>query len=269
LLIILTYFESAKTITKVIITFLGTGTSQGVPVIACDCKTCRSVDSRDKRLRTSLLLQNKEQNIVIDAGPDFRQQMLRENVRNLGSILLTHEHKDHIGGMDDVRAFNYKSRKPIDIYSDDRVQRAIKREYPYVFAEHKYPGVPQMNLITISDEPFFIGNTKILPVKVHHYRLPVYGFRVDDFAYITDANYISSENRDKLIGVKYLVVNALRKEKHLSHFNLREALELIDEVSPKKAYITHISHQMGLHAEVSRELPANVMLAYDGLKVEI
>jgi len=251
------------------ITFLGTGTSQGVPVIACNCIICQSEDRRDKRLRTSLLVEAEDQNIVIDAGPDFRQQMLRAEVKQLDSILLTHEHKDHIGGMDDVRAFNYINKKPIDIYSDERVQRAVMREYPYVFSEHKYPGVPQMNLITIDDKPFQIGNLHIIPVKVHHYRLPVYGFRINDFAYITDANYISEENKGKLTGVKYMVINALRKEKHLSHFNLSEALDLINEISPMKGYITHISHQMGLHGEVSQELPANVELAYDGLVVDI
>jgi len=251
------------------ITFLGTGTSQGVPVIACNCIICQSEDRRDKRLRTSLLVEAEDQNIVIDAGPDFRQQMLRAEVKQLDSILLTHEHKDHIGGMDDVRAFNYINKKPIDIYSDERVQRAVMREYPYVFSEHKYPGVPQMNLITIDDKPFQIGNLHIIPVKVHHYRLPVYGFRINDFAYITDANYISEENKGKLTGVKYMVINALRKEKHLSHFNLSEALDLINEISPRKGYITHISHQMGLHSEVLQELPANVELAYDGLVVDI
>lgn len=251
------------------ITFLGTGTSQGVPVIACECRTCKSSDSRDKRLRTSLLIESAHQNIVIDAGPDFRQQMLRAGVRKLDSILLTHEHKDHIGGMDDVRAYNYINKKPIDIYCDERVQKAVRREYPYVFSEYKYPGVPQMNLITIGDDPFKIGKLYVIPVKVHHYRLPVYGFRFGDFAYITDANYISEDNKKKLLGIKYMVINALRKEKHLSHFNLREALDLIEEISPRKAFITHISHQMGLHAEVSKELPANVELAYDGLSVDI
>lgn len=262
------YFEGLKPLV-VRITFLGTGTSQGVPVIACNCRTCQSPHEKDKRLRTSLLIETDDQNIVIDAGPDFRQQMLRAGVKTLKSILLTHEHKDHIGGMDDVRAFNYISKKPIDIYSDERVQDAIKRTYPYVFAENKYPGVPQMKLITIGDEPFYAGSVRIVPVRVYHYRLPVYGFRFGDFAYITDANYISADNRNKLIGVKYLVVNALRKEKHISHFNLREALQLIDEISPRKAFITHISHQMGLHKEVSRELPASVFLAYDGLAVDL
>lgn len=251
------------------ITFLGTGTSQGVPVIACNCRVCQSKNPKDKRLRSSLLIEAEDQNIVIDAGPDFRQQMLRAGVKNLDSILLTHEHKDHIGGMDDVRAFNYISKKPIDIYSDERVQTAVMRTYPYVFTEHKYPGVPQMNLISINDEPFWINNLHIIPVKVYHYRLPVYGFRIEDFAYITDANYISEENKQKLIGVKYLVINALRKEKHLSHFNLQEAVDLIKEISPGKAFITHISHQMGLHRDVSKELPADIELAYDGLILDI
>ncbi|MGM0666267.1 MAG: MBL fold metallo-hydrolase [Bacteroidota bacterium] len=251
------------------ITFLGTGTSQGVPVIACRCKTCMSDDSRDKRLRTSLLIEAEGQVLVIDAGPDFRQQMLRAGVQKLDNILLTHEHKDHIGGMDDVRAFNYISKKAIDIYCDERVQKAVKREYPYVFSEHKYPGVPQMNLITIGSEPFYAGTLRVIPVKVQHYRLPVYGFRIDKFAYITDANYISEENKKKLAGVEVMVINALRKEKHISHFSLGEALELIKEISPRKAFITHISHQMGLHADVSKELPVGVELAYDGMYVEI
>lgn len=251
------------------ITFLGTGTSQGVPVIACNCKTCMSADSRDKRLRSSLLIEAGGQVIVIDAGPDFRQQMLRAGVHKLDSILLTHEHKDHIGGMDDVRAYNYISKKPIDIYCDERVQKAVKREYPYVFSEHKYPGIPQMNLITIGNEAFPVGGLEVIPVKVQHYRLPVYGFRIGKLAYVTDANYISDESKQKLMGVEIMVINALRKEEHLSHFSLVEAIELVKEISPRKGFITHISHQMGLHAEVSKELPAGVELACDGLYLEI
>lgn len=247
------------------VTFLGTGTSQGVPVIACDCQTCASEDSRDKRLRTSLLMEGNGTTVVIDAGPDFRQQMLRENIKRLDAILLTHEHKDHISGMDDVRAFNYRSRDAIDIYAEERVQRAIRKEYSYVFAEYQYPGIPKMRLNTINDNEFNIGNLSIVPVRVFHYRLPVYGFRIRDMAYITDANYIPEISVEKIIGVEYLIINALRKEKHISHFNLQEALDFIAKISPRKAYITHISHQMGLYKNLAEEMPPGIIVAYDGL----
>jgi phosphoribosyl 1,2-cyclic phosphate phosphodiesterase len=250
------------------ITFLGTGTSQGVPVIACDCKTCTSEDEHDKRLRTSLLLEADEASLLFDAGPDFRQQMLREHVSRLDAILLTHEHKDHIAGLDDVRAFNYKSQDAIDIYSEERVLKALKKEYSYVFAEFQYPGIPKMRLNTIDDQTFTVRGIPIIPVRVFHYLLPVYGFRIGNFAYITDANYIPEESKEKLYGIKYLVINALRKEKHISHFSLREAIDFIREISPKKAFITHISHQMGLHSEVSSELPPEITLAYDGLSFQ-
>jgi phosphoribosyl 1,2-cyclic phosphate phosphodiesterase len=249
------------------ITFLGTGTSQGVPVIACECSTCTSEDPHDKRLRTSLLLETDNVILLFDAGPDFRQQMLLEKVTRLDSIILTHEHKDHIAGLDDVRAFNYKSQSAIDIYCEERVQRAIRKEYSYVFSEIQYPGIPKMKLNPIPDHGFTIKGLEIIPVRVFHYHLPVFGFRIGDFAYITDANYIPEESKEKLIGVKYLVINALRKEKHISHFSLREALDFIREISPKKSFITHISHQMGYHAEVTRELPKGTSLAYDGLTV--
>jgi phosphoribosyl 1,2-cyclic phosphate phosphodiesterase len=248
------------------ITFLGTGTSQGVPVIACECATCISSDPHDKRLRTSLLLEQNGTTLLFDAGPDFRQQMLRENVKSLDSILLTHEHKDHIAGLDDVRAFNYKSQDAIDIWAEDRVQKAVRKEYSYVFSEYQYPGIPRMRLNNIPGDAFSIKEIKIVPVRVFHYRLPVYGFRIGDFAYITDANYIPEESKEKLFGVKYLVINALRKEKHISHFSLREAIDVVREISPKKAWITHISHQMGLHKEVSGDLPGGIVLAYDGLR---
>lgn len=250
------------------ITFLGTGTSQGVPVIACECATCLSNDPRDNRLRTSLLLEKDGNVLLFDTGPDFRQQMLRENVKRLDAILLTHEHKDHIAGMDDVRAFNYKSQDAIDVYAEDRVQKAVRKEFSYVFAEFKYPGVPKIRLNPIDDYGFKIKGIGILPVRVRHMHMEIYGFRIGNFAYITDANYIPEESREKLIGVKYLVINALRKEKHISHFNLREALDFIREISPKKAFLTHISHQMGLYKEVERELPPGIIMAYDGLKVE-
>ncbi|MGE5419475.1 MAG: MBL fold metallo-hydrolase [Chloroflexota bacterium] len=250
------------------ITFLGTGTSQGVPVIACECNTCLSPDHHDKRLRTSLLLETKDTTLLFDAGPDFRQQMLREHVTKLDSIILTHEHKDHIAGLDDVRAFNYKSQDAIDVWAEERVQKALKKEYSYVFSEYEYPGIPKMRLNNVIDEPFSIKGIHIEPIRIFHYRLPIYAFRIGNFAYITDANYIPEESKEKLFGVKYLVVNALRKEKHISHFSLGEALDLIREISPKKAWLTHISHQMGLHSEVSLGLPAGIWLAYDGLSVK-
>jgi phosphoribosyl 1,2-cyclic phosphate phosphodiesterase len=249
------------------ITFLGTGTSQGVPVIACECDTCLSADPHDKRLRTSLLLETGDVTLLFDAGPDFRQQMLRENVKKLDAILITHDHKDHIAGMDDVRAFNYKSQDAIDIFAEERVQKAIKREFSYVFAEYRYPGIPKMRLNNIPEYGFNIKEVGIIPIRVRHLNLEILGFRVGNFAYITDANYIPEESKEKLIGVKYLVINALRKEKHISHFSLREAMDFVREISPKKALITHISHQMGLHKNVTEELPPGIMLAYDGMSL--
>ncbi len=249
------------------ITFLGTGTSQGVPVIACDCAICLSDDPKDNRLRASLLVETASNTFVIDAGPDFRQQMLRARVKKIDGIFLTHEHKDHISGMDDLRAFNYRSQAAIDIYAEERVQNAVRKEYAYVFSENQYPGVPKMELHNIDKYNIIIGDDTIIPLRIFHYRLPILGFRIGDMAYITDANYIPEETKEKLIGVKYLVINALRKEKHISHFSLGEALSFVEEISPRYAFITHIGHQMGKHADINRELPANVTLAWDGLEV--
>ncbi|TFH37095.1 MAG: MBL fold metallo-hydrolase, partial [Bacteroidia bacterium] len=218
--------------------------------------------------RSSLLIQTGRFDFVIDAGPDFRQQMLRENVQNLDAILLTHEHKDHIAGIDDVRAFNYKSRKAIDLFCEESVQMAVRREYPYVFAEKRYPGAPMLNLHTVDESPFMLGGLEVVPVRASHFWLPVFGFRISDLAYITDANYISPENIEKLKGVKYFILNALRKEKHISHYNLDEAIEVIREVNPLHGFITHISHQMGFHNDVSESLPPGISLAYDGLGFE-
>lgn len=248
---------------------LGTGTSQGVPVIACNCEVCQSTDPNDKRLRTATLVEVDGVNIVIDAGPDFRQQMLREKVTDIDAILITHEHRDHIAGLDDVRAFNFMNQKPVDIYAEKRVQDVIRAEFFYSFEENKYPGVPQINMKSLTAEPIIIKGVKIVPIRVFHYKLPVFGFRISDFSYITDANYISEEEKEKLHGTKYLIINALRKRKHISHYSLDESLKLIKELSPKRAYITHISHQMGLHHVVNEELPRGISLAYDGLHFEV
>lgn len=251
------------------LTFLGTGTSQGVPIIACKCPVCLSKNSKDKRLRTSVLIHVDGQNIVIDSGPDFRYQMLRAKVDNISAILFTHEHKDHTAGLDDIRAFNWVNKEAVNIYAEKRVQESLKQEFSYVFAEFKYPGIPQMNLIDVNGDPFNINGTRIQPIRVMHLKLPVYAYRIGNLAYITDANYISPEEKDKLRGLKVLVVNALRKEKHISHYSLSEALALVEELKPEKAYFTHISHQMGFHEQVEAELPENVFLAYDNLEIEV
>lgn len=236
-------------------------------MIACECATCLSDDPRDKRLRASLLVETQGVTLLFDAGPDFRQQMLREKVKKLDAIILTHEHKDHIAGMDDVRAFNYKSQDAIDIYCEENVREAVRREYEYVFSDKKYPGIPQMRINLIDETPFRIKDIEIIPLRIRHMDLEILGFRVGDFAYITDASYVPEKTKEKLIGVKYLVVNALRKQKHISHFNLREAIDFIREISPRKAYLTHISHQMGLNEVVEKEMPPGIILAYDGLKI--
>jgi phosphoribosyl 1,2-cyclic phosphate phosphodiesterase len=251
------------------ITFLGTGTSQGVPVIACDCQVCNSNDERDKRFRTSLLIQTKNTSVVIDTGPDFRLQMLKASVKSLDAVIYTHEHRDHIAGLDDIRAFNFKQKAAMDIFAEERVIRALKHEFPYIFAEHKYPGVPSVNFHKMENHPFSINEIKIIPIRAMHYRLPVLGYRIADFAYITDANFISEEEKEKLIGVKYFAINALRREKHISHFTLSEAIDLINELSPKRAYLTHISHQMGLYSELIKELPPHIIPAYDGLSFSL
>ena len=251
-------------------TFLGTGTSMGVPVIACECEVCQSLDYRDQRLRTSGLIETEYGSYVIDTGPDFRQQMLRERVKSVDAILFTHEHKDHVAGLDDVRAYNFIQKKDMPIYAEERVLAQIKNEFAYAFAEKKYPGVPSMEPIVIDHvNSFKIGEDTITPISVLHYKLPVIGFRINDFAYITDANFISKEEKAKLKGVKVLVLNALQKEKHISHYNLDEAIEVIEELKPEKAYLTHIGHRMGLHKEVEKELPENIYLAYDGLQIEV
>lgn len=249
------------------LTFLGTGTSQGVPVIACKCSTCQSKNKKDKRLRSSVLIHVDQQNLVIDSGPDFRYQMLRAEVENISAILFTHEHKDHTAGLDDIRAFNWVNKSAMNIYAEQRVQESLKKEFSYVFAAFKYPGIPQMNLQDVNGDPFYINGTKIIPIRCMHLKLPVYGYRIGDLVYITDANWISDEEKEKIKGAKVLVVNALQKEDHISHFTLSQALELVEELKPEKAYFTHVGHKMGFHDEVQKELPQNVFLAYDGLSI--
>ena len=252
-----------------IVTFLGTGTSQGVPVIACDCEVCRSVDFRDKRLRCSVLIQTEGKSIVIDTGPDFRQQMLREKVKHLDAVVFTHQHKDHTAGMDDVRSFNFIQGSEIPVYARQDVMAQLKQEYEYVFAEHKYPGVPRIeeNLITI--DPFLAADVQFVPIEVMHHKLSVFGYRIGNFTYITDANFISDSEMEKIKGSEILVLNALRKTSHISHFSLDEALEIAEKLEVSKTYLTHISHGLGKHRDVSKELPENVELAFDGLKVEL
>ena len=251
------------------VTFLGTGTSQGVPIIACECEVCRSLDSRDKRLRTSILVESDEAKLVIDSGPDFRQQLLRQQLKTLDAVVFTHEHKDHIAGLDEVKAFNYFNKMRMPVYATERVQGAIKREFAYIFSEEKYPGIPEVDLFTVTDEPFTIKDITLTPINVLHYRLPVKCYRIRDFTYITDANFISEEEKQKIKGSKIIVVNALRREPHVSHFTFQQAIELMDELKPEKAYFTHISHQLGLHEKVSKELPDFIELAYDGLQIGI
>lgn len=251
------------------VTFLGTGTSQGVPIIGCDCEVCLSTNKKDKRLRSSVFVKSEDFALVIDSGPDFRYQLLREGIKDIDAVLYTHEHKDHVAGLDDIRPINYLQNKSIEVYGSSLVEVALKREFHYIFSDTKYPGAPQINFNLISNQRFDLGPLSILPIEGLHYKLPVFGFRIKDFCYITDMNFISDEEKKKLKDLSVLVINGLRREKHISHFTLEEALEMIAELNPKAAYITHISHQLGTYEEVSKELPDHVYLSYDGLKLDI
>ncbi len=251
------------------ITLLGTGTSSGVPMIGCNCVVCTSGDKKDIRLRSSILVQSATTTIVVDTTPDFRYQMLRAGVKKLDAVLYTHPHKDHIAGMDDVRAFNFFQKTSIPVYANRLTIEALKREFAYVFADKKYPGVPDIELKEINLEPFTIGDIPVVPVLVWHLKMPVLGFRFGSFTYITDANKIDIVEKEKLLGTKVLVVNALRKEPHISHYTLHEAIALARELNVTEAYFTHISHQLGLHAGIENELPPGIHLAYDGLVLKI
>lgn len=248
---------------------MGTGTSSGVPMIGCECEVCTSTDKKDKRLRSSILVQSSKTSIVVDTGPDFRYQMLRENVRKLDAVLFTHPHKDHLAGLDDVRAFNFFSKKPMPVYANALTEEAVRRDFYYAFSDTRYPGIPEIELHTITASPFIVGDIPVTPVLVWHLKMPVMGFRFGKFTYITDANRIDDTQKEKIMSSDVLVLNALRKTEHISHFSLGQAIELSQELKAGKTYFTHISHQLGKHAEVETGLPDSVHLAFDRLELEI
>jgi phosphoribosyl 1,2-cyclic phosphate phosphodiesterase len=250
-------------------TFLGTGTSGGVPMIACSCQVCNSADPKDRRFRSSILIESDNTTIVIDTTPDFRSQMLAAKVKKLDAVLFTHPHKDHLAGLDDIKAFNYFQQQPMKVFANAFTQTAIKREFSYIFSEERYPGIPEVSLHEIDNKPFEIGDIPVIPILVWHLKMPVLGFRFGDFTYITDANRIDEEERSKILGSKVIVLNALRKEKHLSHFTLDEAIEMAKELKIPQAYFTHISHQLGRHADVSAELSSGTALAWDLQQIQM
>ena len=250
------------------ITFLGTGTSSGVPMIGCDCGVCTSSDKKDNRLRSSILVQSPTTALVVDTGPDFRYQMLRQEVKKLDAVVFTHPHKDHMAGLDDVKAFNFHHKKEMNIYADSLTEEALRRDFYYAFTDTKYPGIPELNLNTITMEPFVIGDIPVTPILVWHLKMPVLGFRFGKFTYITDANRIDEVEKEKIRGSEVLVLNALRKQKHISHFTLGEAIDIVQELQIPAAYFTHISHQLGRHADIEAELPAGIQLAYDRLQLD-
>ncbi|WP_266367917.1 MBL fold metallo-hydrolase [Tellurirhabdus rosea] len=252
-----------------LVTLLGSGTSSGVPLIGCDCDVCRSADYRDKRLRTSVHLEVEGKSIVIDTGPDFRQQVLREGIKRLDAVVFTHEHKDHTAGLDDVRAYNFRQRRDMPLYGRGRVLEQIKREFSYAFEENKYPGVPSVRLHEVDNEPFEVEGVRFIPIDVLHHRLPVFGFRVHDFTYLTDLNYISEEELEKVYGTRVLILDALQRQPHISHFTLEQAVALVERIRPEITYFTHISHKLGLHREVEKELPPYIRLGFDGLKIQL
>ena len=251
------------------VTFLGTGTSQGVPVIGCDCPVCASLDFRDKRTRSAIHIELNGKSFVIDTGPDFRTQMLREKINQLDAVIFTHEHKDHTAGLDDIRPYNFSQKKDMPIFGTKKVLNQIKKEFSYIFEEVKYPGVPSVIPHEITNVPFIAEGVSIIPIQVLHYRLPVFGFRFNDFTYITDAKHIEEKELEKIKGSKILVLNALQKNHHVSHFTLEEAIQMVNIIQPEMAYFTHISHKLGNHQEIESSLPSHIRLAFDGLKLKL
>lgn len=251
------------------ITFLGTGTSSGVPMIGCDCEVCSSTDQKDNRLRSSILVQSTQTTIIVDTGPDFRYQMLRQKTRQLDAVIFTHPHKDHLAGLDDIKAYNYFAKKAMEVYADSLTEEALRRDFYYAFSDTRYPGIPELNLNTITLEPFMVGDIPVIPILVWHLKMPILGFRFGKFTYITDANKIEENEKQKIRGSSVMVLNALRKQKHISHFNLDEAIGIVEELRVPSAFFTHISHQLGVHAEVEASLPEGMHLAYDGLVLDL
>jgi phosphoribosyl 1,2-cyclic phosphate phosphodiesterase len=254
--------------------FLGTGSSLGIPVITCKCEVCASQNNLDKRLRTSVYIEIENLNIMIDISPDFRSQVLSAGINRIDALLITHEHRDHIGGLDDIRAYNFIQQSAIDVYTSSRVRKSIESSHEYIFVQERYPGIPELNFFEVANEPFTINKLLVYPIHAVHYRtaeyeLPVLGFRLHDFTYLTDIKYIDDNQLQKAIGSKVLVLNVLRKEEHYSHLNIDEALQIVNVVKPQKTYLTHISHLLGKHEDIQKELPANVFLAYDGLLVQV
>lgn len=252
---------------NITITFLGTGTSAGIPMVACNCAVCTSNDKRDKRLRTSILIQSETTTVVIDTTPDFRYQMLREGIKQLDAAIFTHPHKDHIGGLDDIRAFNFISKKAMPLYVNELTENGIRNDFHYAFSGEQYPGIPDLEFYRIDNQQFTIGDIPFMPIKVWHHKMPVLGFRIYDFVYITDANAIDDEELEKCMNADYFIINMLRKEKHIAHFSLEEAIEVGKKINAKKIVGTHISHQLGKHTDVTNDLPSNTSLAYDSLKI--
>lgn len=238
-------------------------------MIACNCYVCSSPNKKDKRLRSSILVQSKTTTLVVDTTPDFRTQMLSANVKKLDAVIFTHPHKDHIAGLDDIKAYNFFQQKSMDVYANKLTQDALHREFPYIFAAEKYPGIPSVHLHTINADPFLVGDIAVIPILVYHLKMPVLGFRFGDFTYITDANRIDDEEKEKIKGSKILVLNALRKKAHISHFTLQQAIDIVHELHIPQAYFTHVSHQLGLNDVINNELPSNISLAYDGLQLDV